>query len=90
MIHSGIHNITGAFVNEDSSLQVKDKTYYCFSLVYPSKSRYYYLDNKSEYDRWVKVLKSAIKSETLLSKYELGVIAYIIFRKLLVRGSLEL
>jgi hypothetical protein len=73
-VHNSIHNLSGAFINTEEPITINNQTYYCFSLTYPNKSRYYYLDDKKEYNDWLKALRAVIKAEILLNKYELGVI----------------
>ena len=57
--HSGMHNLSGLFFTEEQEKKYQDEVYYCFSLIFPTKKRTYFCDNKEEYDNWVKYLQIA-------------------------------
>jgi calcium-dependent protein kinase len=52
-----MHNLSGVYLKEESSEVFEGITFYCFSVVYPKKIRYYYVDNLDEYHKWVGVIK---------------------------------
>ena len=45
-----MHNLSGCFVKENGLKNINDKTYYCFTLVFPSKERSFYCSSKEVYD----------------------------------------
>jgi serine/threonine protein kinase len=47
-----------------------NKTFYCFSVVYPMKTRYYYVDNVPDYRSWVSAIKKATGYADLNDIYE--------------------
>ena len=54
-----MHNLSGCFVKENGSKKINDKTYYCFTLVFPSKERSFYCNSKEVYDNFNRCLKEA-------------------------------
>jgi tRNA A-37 threonylcarbamoyl transferase component Bud32 len=70
--HRGMHNLCGAFLHEEQPLVIKGKSYFCFSIVYPNKSRYYYIEKEEEYKEWVSCLKKVMKYQNVLEYYEMG------------------
>ena len=52
--HKGIHNLSGVFIQSNGLVKLGDKQFYCFTIIFPTKPRKYYLSNESEYYNWVK------------------------------------
>ena len=52
-----MHNLSGVFLKVESSEIFEGITFFCFSVVYPKKIRYYYVDNLDDYHKWVGVIK---------------------------------
>ena len=69
--HKGMHNLSGLFFKEEKSVVQDGITYYCFSIVYPTKTRTYYCDNEKDYKTWVTKLKEATEYTNLLDIYEI-------------------
>ena len=69
-VHRGMHNLSGLFLQEEKPLIINENTFYSFSIVYPIKTRYYYVDNKRDYDIWLDKLKIATGYTNLLDIYE--------------------
>ena len=65
-----MHNLSGLFLQEEKPLIINENTFYSFSIVYPIKTRYYYVDNKRDYDIWLDKLKIATGYTNLLDIYE--------------------
>jgi serine/threonine protein kinase len=57
--HAGLHNLSGVYLKEEKSETFDGFNYYCFSVVYPKKVRYYYVDNLQDYQNWISVIKRA-------------------------------
>jgi serine/threonine protein kinase len=47
------------YLQEEKEEVFDGHSYYCFSVVYPKKTRYYYVDSLEEYQNWVSVIKRA-------------------------------
>lgn len=45
--------------------------YYCFGIVYPKKTRYYFTENESEYKKWVNGIKKIMSHSDLNEIYEI-------------------
>ena len=43
--HKGIHNLSGVFIQSNGLVKLGDKQFYCFTIIFPTKSRKYYLSN---------------------------------------------
>jgi serine/threonine protein kinase len=65
-----MHNLSGVFVKEDTTINFEGKLLYCFSVVYPKKSRYYYVDNEEEYHTWIRLIRKATGYSNLTDIYE--------------------
>ena len=48
-IHKGMHNLSGVFLNEEPIKEINGKKFFSFSIQYPKKTRYYFVENESEY-----------------------------------------
>lgn len=68
--HRGMHNLTGTFITEEEPKIIDKKKYFCFSVVYPKKSRFYYVDKEDECKEWIKLLKKATCYSDLNDIYE--------------------
>jgi len=69
-IHKGMHNLSGVFLKEEKPQVFGKVTFYAFSVVYPKKVRFYYVDNELEYKMWVEKLKSATGYANLTEIYD--------------------
>lgn len=68
--HKGMHNLSGLFLKEEPTLIISDKKFYSFSVVYPSKTRYYYVENENDFNIWFEKLKIATGYTNLTDIYE--------------------
>ncbi len=69
--HKGMHNLSGVFIKEDQPIQYDGQNLYCFQVVYPKKSRFYYVDNDEEYQIWMKVIRKVTGFANLTDLYEI-------------------
>ena len=69
--HKGVHNLSGIYIEECKKIKIDNKTYYCFNIIFPQKTRTYYFDNEIDYKTWLTKLKLAIEYKSLLEKYEI-------------------
>lgn len=67
-----MHNLAGIYFKSENPRNIEGKTYYCFSMVYPQKSREYFVENKEEYNNWIRYITSVIGHSDLSLKYEIG------------------
>ena len=67
----GMHNLSGCFVKEKGPKNINDKTYYCFTLVFPSKERSFYCNTKEIYDNFNQALKEAFGYQNFFDYYEM-------------------
>ncbi len=68
--HKGMHHLSGVFIKEENSINFEGHNLFSFSVVYPKKVRYYYVDNEKEYIEWLSYIKRATGYENLTDKYE--------------------
>ena len=68
--HRGMHNLSGLFVQVEQGRVHDGKTYYCFSVVYPAKTRIYFCDDEKQYKEWIENLKKATGYTNLLDIYD--------------------
>ena len=70
-IHKGMHNLSGVFLKEEKPEVFNGITFYSFSVIYPKKTRVYYIDNELQYKIWVAKLKLATEYTNLSDIYEI-------------------
>ena len=68
--HRGMHNLSGLFVKVEEAKNFDGKKFYCFSVVYPAKTRMYYCDDEKQFKDWIDNLKKATGYTNLLDIYE--------------------
>ena len=68
--HKGMHNLSGLFLNQEKNIKCENKKYYGFSINYPSKKRFYYVNNEEDFKKWFEKLKVATGYTNLLDIYE--------------------
>ena len=68
--HRGMHNLSGLFIQVEEAKVFEGKKYYCFSVVYPAKTRIYYCTDEKEYKGWIENLKKATGFTNLLDIYD--------------------
>jgi len=72
--HKSMQNLVGVFLKEDQEQEEQldeNTTIYPLSLVYPgNKDRTYYLTDKTEYQKWVEVIKKVIGYSSLNDYYD--------------------
>jgi len=66
-----MHNLSGVFIQEEKTKELNGKTYYCFSMTYPKKTRLYYVENENEYKKWVEKLKISTGYTNLTDIYDI-------------------
>ncbi len=67
----GMHNLSGCFVKDNGTKILNDKTYYSFTLVFPSKERSFYCNSKEIYENFTKKLKEAFGYLNFFDYYEM-------------------
>ena len=66
-----MHNLSGCFFKENSSEKINEKTYYCFSIVFPKKERKYYIGSSEIYQDFIKALKKSFGYLNFFDYYEM-------------------
>ena len=69
--HKGIHNLSGVFIQSNGLVKLGDKQFYCFTIIFPTKPRKYYLTNESEYHNWVNNIRKIVGYSNLKEIYEI-------------------
>ena len=67
----GMHNLSGCFVKDNATKVINDKTYYSFTLVFPSKERSFYCSSKEIYDNFTEKLKESFGYLNFFDYYEM-------------------
>ena len=65
-----MHNLSGVYLREENDTKIDDVKFYCFSVVYPKKSRFYYVDNEVDSQNWKKVIRKVTGYCCLTEIYE--------------------
>lgn len=66
-----MHNLSGVFLQEGEKCNLEGMDLFSFSVVYPNKSRIYYVEKEPEYKLWVQTIRKAIGYESLTELYEI-------------------
>lgn len=66
-----MHNLSGVFLEEGEKKVIEGNTYFSFSVVYPKKTRVYYVEKEEEYKSWINSIKKAIGYNNLNDSYEI-------------------
>ena len=69
--HKGIHNLSGVFIQDNGLVKLGDKQYYCFTIIFPTKPRKYYLSDEMEYHHWVNTIRRIVGYSNLCEIYEI-------------------
>ncbi len=69
-VHKGMHNLSGVFVKEEQSITYENKKLHCFSVIYPKKVRYYYVENEDEFKDWVRFIRKTTGYSSLTDIYD--------------------
>ena len=68
-----MHNLSGVFINEEVQHKIDGENFFCFSVIYPKKSRVYYIDNEEEFKNWVKCIRKVTGYANLNDIYDVKV-----------------
>ena len=69
--HKGIHNLSGVFIQDNGLVKLGDKKFFCFTIIFPTKPRKYYLSNEMEYHHWVNTIRRIVGYSNLSEIYEI-------------------
>ena len=69
-VHKGMHNLSGVFLQDGDKCNLEGMDLYCFSVVYPNKSRLYYVESESDYKQWISNIRKATGYASLTDIYE--------------------
>lgn len=53
----GMRNLSYAYCVEEEMLSRENKSYYCFSILFGTDKRFYYVENYAEFNRWLENLQ---------------------------------
>lgn len=68
--HKGMHHLSGVFIQEEKPITYEGTNLFCFSVIYPKKSRFYYVDNEEEFRTWLKLIRRATGYQSLTDIYD--------------------
>jgi serine/threonine protein kinase len=66
-----MHNLSGVFLKEEINQKFENQLFYCFSVVYPKKSRIYYVDNDEDNQKWIKNIRKVTGYQNLTDIYDI-------------------
>ena len=69
--HKGMHNLSGVYIKDQGSVKINDKKFYCFSIIFPSKERKYFVSDEKEYIKWVESIRKVVHYSNLSDLYEI-------------------
>ncbi len=66
-----MHNLTGVFLKEEKKQIINGNPFFCFGIVYPKKTRYYFSEKDEEYKKWISCIKKVIGHSDINEIYEI-------------------
>jgi len=66
-----MHNLSGVFVKEEKNEIFDGVEYFTFAVVYPKKTRYYFVDSEENLKMWISAIKKATGYSDLNDIYEI-------------------
>lgn len=67
--HEKLYNLSGIFIKENKAAKIEDTMTYCFSLIFPNKTRIYFTENKEEYNEWIRCIKTSTSYSNIHDLY---------------------
>jgi serine/threonine protein kinase len=68
--HIGMHHLSGVFLKEEKSIVYENIKLMAFSVVYPKKTRIYYVDNEADFKNWISNIRLATGFSNLTDIYD--------------------
>ena len=69
--HKGMHNLSGVYIKDEGSVTISNRKLYCFNIIFPTKERKYYLQDESEYIKWVEAIRKVVHYSNISELYEI-------------------
>jgi len=69
--HKGMHNLSGVYIKDEGAVTISNRTLYCFNIIFPTKERKYYLQDESEYIKWVEAIRKVVHYSNISELYEI-------------------
>ena len=69
--HKGMHNLSGVYIKDEGAVTINSKKLYCFNIIFPTKERKYYLQDESEYIKWVESIRKVVHYSNISDLYEI-------------------
>ena len=62
--------MSGVFITEEKETIIDNTKFYCFSIIYPNKSKLYLVENEQDYKKWVKAIRKVTGYCSLKENYD--------------------
>ena len=69
--YKGMHNLSGVYIKDEGAVTISNRTLYCFNIIFPTKERKYYLQDESEYIKWVEAIRKVVHYSNISELYEI-------------------
>ena len=69
--HKGMHNLSGVYIKDEGAVTISNRKLYCFNIIFPTKERKYYLQDESEYIKWVEAIRKVVHYSNVSELYEI-------------------
>ena len=69
--HKGMHNLSGVYIKDEGAVTISNRKLYCFNIIFPTKERKYYLQDESEYIKWVEAIRKVVHYSNISELYEI-------------------
>ena len=69
--HKGMHNLSGVYIKDEGAVTISNRKFYCFNIIFPTKERKYYVQDESEYIKWVEAIRKVVHYSNISELYEI-------------------
>ena len=69
--HKGMHNLSGVYIKDEGAVTISNRKLYCFNIIFPTKERKYYVQDESEYIKWVEAIRKVVHYSNISELYEI-------------------
>ena len=69
--HKGMHNLSGVYIKDEGAVTINNRKLYCFNIIFPTKERKYYVQDESEYIKWVEAIRKVVHYSNISELYEI-------------------
>ena len=70
-MYKGMNNLSDVYIKTNDMYEYEGKNYYSFTIIFPKKTKTFYLEKKEDYETWISKLKSSINFTNINETYDI-------------------